>query len=200
MTNIFFKNRFSYLHFLGQPSSRGSQHFRAGVKHQRSSRRALHGKTVRGPSWHGIARARMSAYTAPCGPAPPRTASHGTTRPHTGPRRPTRPSAARHDPAWRRAAPHGVAWRRMTPHGLAWARHRTASPGPRCPRAASPTALRRRRAVAVGVAVVAVAAAAAVVALKGTHWRRRAQRASLRIFIKVTTVRYHPSPPARHGA
>ena len=54
--------------------------------------------------------------------------------------------------------------------------------------------------VAAAAAGVAAAAAAAVVAPKGTHWHRRARRASLTILIKVTAVRYHRSFPARHGA
>ena len=41
-------------------------------------------------------------------------------------------------------------------------------------------------------------AAGAIVALKGKHWRWRARRASLKLFIKVTAVRYQSSFRARH--
>ena len=41
-------------------------------------------------------------------------------------------------------------------------------------------------------------AAAAVGPLKGRHWSRRARRASLKTFKKVTAVRYHRSFFRRH--
>ena len=54
--------------------------------------------------------------------------------------------------------------------------------------------------IAAGVGPPGRPATAAVVTLKGSPWAGRARRASLKMFIKVTAVRYHPFVFHRHMA
>ena len=127
------------------------------------------------------------------GPASPRIASHRLTSPGMASHglRLACLRLASHALAWLRMASHRLAWSRLASHGLAWpcmCSHRPARLG----------MARLRQHYGRRPPPSPWRAAAAIMALKGEYWRRRARRASLKLFIKVTAVRYQSSFRARH--
>ena len=113
VTKIILKNQCSDCHLLGPTKQWRIAKFPCWRHAQEPQpRAALHGKTVRGRGWHGIAYPPMQPPTGPHGPACPRLSPCGLARPRMG----------SHGPAWPRAASHDLAWPRMTSHGLRWPR------------------------------------------------------------------------------